>query len=238
MRHFYETRTAFVHDVLAQVAAPGGRAILDAGFIGSYAEATVHYAIVDMLRDGDRLTGIDIDAARLEAFLAHPKTQQRQERFDLRYERRSVFDTGYESGAFDAVLLLEVFEHLHAPYRVFDEVARLLKPGGSFILTYPNPLSLTKLLRYLWQGDLLDDGYLRAYRGAPDHKVFPHPPSLANYLVDVGLQPRSVVFIKYAYRQLGALNRLLPRWNVTRKLAAYVGVHATRRGPERAGDDA
>ena len=39
--------------------------------------------------------------------------------------------------SFDAVLCTEVLEHLPDPIRALDEMARLLRPGGTFIITAP-----------------------------------------------------------------------------------------------------
>lgn len=39
---------------------------------------------------------------------------------------------------FDFILCSEVLEHIFNPQKVFDGVARLLKPGGKFLLTTPN----------------------------------------------------------------------------------------------------
>lgn len=36
---------------------------------------------------------------------------------------------------FDAILCTEVLEHLHSPHRAIEEMYRVLKPGGSVILT-------------------------------------------------------------------------------------------------------
>ena len=41
----------------------------------------------------------------------------------------------------DVVVSIEVMEHVHNPAEVFASVWRALKPGGSFILTTPNPAS-------------------------------------------------------------------------------------------------
>lgn len=40
-------------------------------------------------------------------------------------------------GSFDAVLCTEVLEHLTDPVLAIDEMARLLRPGGTFIITAP-----------------------------------------------------------------------------------------------------
>jgi len=42
------------------------------------------------------------------------------------------------SGVFDHVVMLAVLEHLHCPEAVLDEAYRILVPGGSLIMTWPN----------------------------------------------------------------------------------------------------
>ncbi len=45
----------------------------------------------------------------------------------------------YEDDSFDALTSIEVIEHLENPYHFLREAARILKPGGVFILSTPNP---------------------------------------------------------------------------------------------------
>jgi SAM-dependent methyltransferase len=45
------------------------------------------------------------------------------------------------SRSVDCVIAIEVMEHVRQPADAFASVCRVLKPGGSFILTTPNPLS-------------------------------------------------------------------------------------------------
>ena len=47
----------------------------------------------------------------------------------------------FESDSVDCVIAIEVMEHVRRPADAFASVYRALKPGGSFILTTPNPLS-------------------------------------------------------------------------------------------------
>jgi ubiquinone/menaquinone biosynthesis C-methylase UbiE len=42
-----------------------------------------------------------------------------------------------EAGSFDAVLCTEVLEHVPDPVRAIDELSRIIKPGGTLIITAP-----------------------------------------------------------------------------------------------------
>jgi SAM-dependent methyltransferase len=48
-----------------------------------------------------------------------------------------IVDIPEPDASFDAVLCTEVLEHLPDPVRALDEMARLLRPGGIFIITAP-----------------------------------------------------------------------------------------------------
>lgn len=224
MNKIYFTRTSFVIDILNQCNLPSKK-ILDVGFIGAYEEAAVHYSIIDNLKEADSLSGIDTNESKMNDFLSNPKTKEYQKRKNLKYEVMSIFDTDFEDDTFDYVLLLEVFEHLFSPYSVLKEIHRILKVGGGVIITYPNPLSFGKLLKYIHQKDLLDSQYLNSFKGAPDHKIFPHPVCFAIYLNEVGFKTNEIAFIKYDSK----LNKFLVRIGVTRKFSSYVGISATKR---------
>lgn len=48
----------------------------------------------------------------------------------------------FDAGRFDAVVMAEVLEHLHAPRRALANVRMALEPGGRLILTVPFLLGL------------------------------------------------------------------------------------------------
>jgi ubiquinone/menaquinone biosynthesis C-methylase UbiE len=56
----------------------------------------------------------------------------------------------FEDNTFDVITLIEVIEHIH-PYvvmRIFEELKRVLKPDGRFIVTTPNYRSLWPAIEY------------------------------------------------------------------------------------------
>jgi SAM-dependent methyltransferase len=80
----------------------------------------------------DELHGIDLDAdpAPVQAWLArHERTAS--------LIQGSVYELPYETAEFDLALSFSVFEHLHQYERGLREVARVLKPGGRFLLGMP-----------------------------------------------------------------------------------------------------
>ncbi len=58
----------------------------------------------------------------------------------------------YEKSSFDAVVAVEVVEHLDAHRPLFSEACRVLKPGGYFLFTTPNISSLKSRLSFLFTG--------------------------------------------------------------------------------------
>ena len=66
----------------------------------------------------------------------------------------------YQDATFDAVISIEVVEHLESQLGLFEEVGRVLKPGGQFIFTTPNIASLKSRLGFLFSGYFYSHGPL------------------------------------------------------------------------------
>jgi methionine biosynthesis protein MetW len=66
---------------------------------------------------------------------------------NLNYE-----ELAYEDNFFDAVVCLEVIEHILDPFYLISEIKRVLKPNGVLILTTPNFRKIKNILYLLIKG--------------------------------------------------------------------------------------
>jgi SAM-dependent methyltransferase len=117
------TRDAWVAEVLA--ALPPGTRLLDAGagecqykkHCGHLKYVSQDIAVYDGKGDAGLQTG-SWDFSQIDIV-------------------SDILDIPEPDASFDAVLCTEVLEHLPDPVRALDEMARLLRPGGMFIITAP-----------------------------------------------------------------------------------------------------
>lgn len=68
---------------------------------------------------------------------------------DLNFEKLP-----YANDEFDVIFSLQVIEHLENPFQIMREVKRVLKNSGIFILSYPNPFTLSSRFRFLLFGNV------------------------------------------------------------------------------------
>jgi 2-polyprenyl-3-methyl-5-hydroxy-6-metoxy-1,4-benzoquinol methylase len=72
---------------------------------------------------------------------------------NLRYEPNNALALSYADASFDLVVSCEVLEHVGQPAQMLHEMARVLRPGGVAIMTFPSrefPITYDPLNR-LWQ---------------------------------------------------------------------------------------
>ena len=87
-----------------------------------------------LARLGAEVTGIDPAPENIEAAKAHAQGAG----LDIAYRSATAEALAREGGAFDAVLLLEVVEHVPDVPLFLKSVASLVKPGGVMILSTLN----------------------------------------------------------------------------------------------------
>ncbi len=58
----------------------------------------------------------------------------------------------YDDASIDLVAAFELVEHLESHRALFNEVSRVLRPGGAFIFTTPNIMSLKSRVKFLFTG--------------------------------------------------------------------------------------
>lgn len=207
----YLTRTDFVMGSL-NLNEPSAKTILDVGFIGEYKEPFIHNAIKGAMGEDHCLIGLDLS----------DKIDDFTNTGNVTYQKKSIFDIddGKLDARVDAVVLCEVFEHLYTPFLSLHKIYAVLKPGGKLIMTYPNPLSMRIFIRYLFQKEVTNRDFISIYNGAPDHKVFPMPPSMIKYLQDIG----------FIVKELHYLKGKFPRHRILKKFSPYIGIMAAKKG--------
>jgi SAM-dependent methyltransferase len=78
--------------------------------------------------------------------------------------RSTVHNLPFKNGCYDAVLFIEVLEHLKKSLMALKEIYRVLEDGGILILTTPNGWILYKKLRKLIKGsDKIDPTHVQEY---------------------------------------------------------------------------
>lgn len=99
-----------------------------------------------------------------------------RDRLGLSVQRGTVEEAHLRQGSFDAVLLLDVLEHLHRPFDTLRRIAGLLRPGGILVVQCPWELthweeSLQAVLRGVRTGSIRPDSI-------PAHLYFFSPRTL------------------------------------------------------------
>ena len=107
----------------------------------------------------------------------------------------------FKSSTFDAVIGLEVLEHLYNPYETMKEIKRVLKPNGQAIISMPNSGSFFSRIGQLYEPRLKN---LDIYW----HHHYPCITSIKN-LVSTQLKIEKEVHVMN-FRRLSFLNFLAP----------------------------
>jgi SAM-dependent methyltransferase len=96
----------------------------------------------------------------------------------------------YKTTSFDCVTCVEGIEHLENPHLLIREIGRILKPGGSIVITTPNIMNIKSRLYFL----------LRSYFN--NFRYFPQP-SDQRGLLDLHVNPIPFGELRYILNRYG-----------------------------------
>ena len=149
-----------------------GKAVLDLGCAGGFmAEA--------LAARGAHVTGIDPAADAIDTARAHARTTGLRIGYDVGVGEALPYD----DSSFDAVVCVDVLEHVADLPRVLAQVTRTLRPGGMFLFDTINRNPLARLATITIAEDILR----LLPRGTHDPAMFIKPRELNAAMTDAGL---------------------------------------------------
>ncbi len=151
-----------------------GRRVLDLGCAGGFmAEA--------LEERGARVTGIDPAREAIAAARAHAEARG----VAISYDVGTGEEMPYPDASFDAVVCVDVLEHVRDLDAVLAQVARVLRPGGQFLFDTINRNALSRFAAIT----LAEDVFRILPRGTHDPAMFITPDQLDAALRRAGLRP-------------------------------------------------
>ncbi|MFH1419408.1 MAG: methyltransferase domain-containing protein [Planctomycetota bacterium] len=143
-------------------------------------------------REGANVVGIDIRETAIREAQDALQREPQYVRDNVEFALVDVFDTTFQPGSFDTIILDHILDKLTQPARLLDLVCRWLRHGGQLIATAPHGFRphcgqksgfyLSSYLGLLGQFltvvevDLVDGLYLCAITVKPDIGQMPQPP--------------------------------------------------------------
>jgi len=152
-----------------------GKSVLDLGCAGGFMSEA-------LAARGARVTGIDPAAKAIEAARANAAGK------GITYDVGVGEALPYADGAFDHVVCVDVLEHVSDLDQVCREVARVLKPGGTFLFDTINRTLLARLAVITAAEDVLR----LLPRGTHDPALFIKPAELRAALTQADLEMHAI----------------------------------------------
>lgn len=186
--YFSDHRARLVVDLqLASTRFRAGDRVLEIG-------SAPYFLTGALQRVGCDLTGIDIHPDRFSGTISRLQLDVVQ--CDVETELLP-----FDSSSFDYVLMNEIFEHLRIdPIFTMREVVRVLRPGGSLLLSTPNLRSARGVYGLIFRGyaQAVDAEPFSQYEklqtlGHMGHVREYTPTEVSHFLEQVGLLPRTLI---------------------------------------------
>lgn len=169
-------KTAYVREVFDRYRLAEGARVLDvacgAGLIS-----------IPLADAGYRVEGIDLAGGALDV-----ARQRLPEGADATFRVGDATALDADDATYDAVLLLDMLEHVEKPARVLAEAARVVRPGGLVLFNTFNRTPLSWLVAV--------HGFKFVVRDAPQHlhvwRLFIPPDTLREMAANVGLHVEEI----------------------------------------------
>lgn len=154
-QRFWHTRR-FVE--VEKLIEPTGGKILDIGCAdGVFTKKTLDKS------KADKIVGIDVLPTSVEWAKNHWKNNKK-----LSFEVGDAHNLKFPANTFDAVVALEVLEHVFDPQKVLWEIKRVLKKGGYAVFLVPTDSLLFKSIWYFWtkfwRGKIWDHTHIQSFQ--------------------------------------------------------------------------
>ncbi|MEL6838989.1 MAG: bifunctional 2-polyprenyl-6-hydroxyphenol methylase/3-demethylubiquinol 3-O-methyltransferase UbiG [Pseudomonadota bacterium] len=156
----------------------GGKDVLDLGCAGGFMAEALHDR-------GAKVTGIDPARDAIAAARAHAATSN----CDITYDVGVGEALPYDDAAFDAVVCVDVLEHVSDLTQVIAEIARVLRPGGLLLFDTINRNPIARFVTITMAEDVLRI----LPKGTHDPAMFIKPAELRRELERAGLAPGKTV---------------------------------------------
>ncbi|MDE2141895.1 MAG: bifunctional 2-polyprenyl-6-hydroxyphenol methylase/3-demethylubiquinol 3-O-methyltransferase UbiG [Elusimicrobia bacterium] len=169
-------RLAYILDALRSDGLRPGARVLDVGCGGGLIANPLAEA-------GFRVKGIDRSVPSLETARAHADPES-----GAVYEAGDALALAEPDGGYDAVLMMDLLEHLDEPARAVAEAARVLRPGGLLFFHTFNRTPEAWLLAVKGIGFVTREGPANVH----SHAMFITPEELERAGRTCGLEPRDL----------------------------------------------
>lgn len=157
------------------------------------------------------------------ALLDYSRTQLEQARDRLGesdrylYIAADIYHLPFVAGLFDGATMIRTLHHMADPQLALNQVARVMGPGGAFILEFANKRNLKAILRYLLGKQSWNPYTLDPVEFAELNFDF-HPKAVRSYLRQAGFEIEKQLSVSHF--RVNALKRFVP----TRVLAGLDGL--------------
>lgn len=151
-----------------------GKTVLDVGCAGGFMSEAI-------ATQGANVTGIDPAREAIAAAHAHAQGSGLAVQYDVGVGE----ELPYCDACFDAVVCVDVLEHVADLQKVVSEIARVLKPGGIFLFDTINRNPIASFATITIAEDVL--GLLP--QGTHDPQMYIQPREMTAKLIEAGLTP-------------------------------------------------